>query len=107
VYAPNSYGGPSADPSLVGNDNTWGYGLDDDMVRQAYRLREDDDDWSQPGTLVREVMDDAARDRLVENVSGHLLDGVSDKVLERAFAYWRSIDKETGDRIAETVGSGG
>ena len=107
VYAPNSYGGPSADPSLVGNDNTWGYGLDDDMVREAYRLRADDDDWGQPGTLVREVMDDAARDRLVENVSGHLLDGVSDMVLERAFEYWRNIDKTTGDRIAEKVGSGG
>lgn len=107
VYAPNSYGGPAADPAIVGRDNTWGYGIDDDMVREAYALREDDDDWGQPGTLVREVMDEAARGRLVDNVVGHLLDGVSEQVLERAFEYWRNIDKETGDRIAERVGSGG
>ena len=36
------------------------------MVRAAYTLREDDDDWSQPGALVREVMDDGQRDRFVE-----------------------------------------
>lgn len=39
------------------------------MVRAAYTLREQDDDWGQPGTLVREVLDDAARDRLVSNAA--------------------------------------
>jgi len=34
-------------------------------------------------------------------VVGHLSKGVSDPVLERAIGYWRNIDKETGDRIAE------
>ena len=58
----------------------------------------------QAGTLVREVMDDAARDRLVSNVVGHLSDGVSEPVLERAFEYWRNIDQDVGDRIAEGVG---
>jgi catalase len=53
--------------------------------------------------LVREVMDDAARDRLVSNVVGHLLEGVSQPVLERAFEYWRNIDREVGDRIAKGV----
>ena len=48
---------------------------DGDMVRTAYTLRPDDDDWGQAGTLVREVMDDDARDRLVDNIVGHLLDG--------------------------------
>jgi catalase len=53
--------------------------------------------------MVRDVLDDAARDRLVANVVGHLLNGVSEPVLERAFEYWRNIDKETGDRIEHGV----
>ncbi len=46
-------------------------------------------------------MDDAQRDRLVSNVVGHLSGGVSQPVLERAFEYWRNIDQEVGDRIAD------
>jgi len=48
-------------------------------------------------------MNDAARSRLVSNVVGHLRDGVSDKVLGRAFEYWRNIDKDIGDRIEKGV----
>ncbi len=101
VYAPNSYDGPVASPELAGRDNTWE--VDGEMVRSAYSLRSDDDDWGQPGTLVREVMDDAQRDRLVSNVAGHLSDGVSEPVLQRAFEYWRNIDKEIGNRIEQAV----
>ncbi|PPS59250.1 hypothetical protein CRX72_17475 [Pantoea sp. BRM17] len=50
-------------------------------------------------------MDDAARDRLVNNVAGHLLNGVEEPVLSRAFTYWRNIDKTIGDRIAQKVQS--
>ena len=59
VYAPNSYGGPKADPALTDDGGLW-YS-DGEMVRAAYTLRADDDDWGQAGTLVREVLDDAAR----------------------------------------------
>ena len=100
VYAPNSYGGPSAQPQ-VGGEATW-Y-ADGDMVREAYTLREDNDDWSQPRALVTEVMDDAARDRFVDNVAGHLCDGVSEKVLLRAFEYWKNVDKSIGERIEKAV----
>ena len=72
----------------------------------AYTLRKDDDDFGQPGTLVREVMDDAQRDRLVSNVVGHLKKGVSGPVLERSLEYWRKIDKEIGNRIAKGVKGG-
>ncbi|MFA7633216.1 MAG: catalase [Thiohalomonadaceae bacterium] len=101
VYAPNSYGGPAADPSLTDEAGLWH--ADGDMVRKAYTLRSDDDDWGQAGTLVREVLDDAARDRLVSNIVGHLKAGVSDKVLTRAIEYWRNVDKNLGDRVAEGV----
>lgn len=101
VYAPNSYGGPSAQPQPGGEAGLW-YS-DGDMVREAYTLRKDDDDFSQAGTLVRKVMDEAARKRLVDNVVGHLTDGVSEKVLQRAFEYWRKIDEETGRKIEDGV----
>jgi catalase len=45
-----------------------------------------------------EVMDDNARARLVSNVAGYLLDGVS-KILERAFEYWKNVDKEIGREV--------
>ena len=76
------------------------------MVRAANTLREDDDDYGQANIMVRTVLDDAARDRLVSNVAGHLLNGVSEKVLLRAFEYWKNIDKETGDRIEAVVRNG-
>jgi catalase len=101
VYAPNSKGGPAADTERYGRVPTW-Y-ADGDIMRTAYVDHAEDDDWGQPGTLVREVMDDAARDRLVDNVVGHLLNGVTEPVLQRAFTYWRNVDDGIGARIEEGV----
>jgi catalase len=103
VYYPNSKGGPQADPALTA-EPLWH--LDGDMVRTAYTLRRDDDDYGQAGTLVRQVMDGAARDRLVSNVVGHLLNGVTEPVLERAFQYWKNVDQTVGDRIEKGVRDG-
>ena len=63
----------------------------------------EDDDWGQAGTLVREVLDDAACNRLVDNIVGHLLDGVTEPVLARAFEYMHNIDADLGDRIEAGV----
>jgi catalase len=76
------------------------------MVRSAYTLRPDDDDFTQPGILVRNVMDDAQRDQLVDQVAGSLLGGVRSPVLERAFEYWTRIDPGIGRRIEEKVRRG-
>ena len=103
VYAPNSKGGPQADPQHYPEQAVWN--ASGEFVRAAYTKRRDDDDWGQAGTLVRKVMDDEKRDLLVSNVVGHLKDGVSEPVLERALEYWRNIDKEVGDRIAKGVKS--
>ena len=103
VYAPNSKGGPHADPERYPEDTTWA--ADGEFVRAAYTLRPDDDDFSQANTLINEVMDDAQRERLVNNASGHLRDGVSPEVLERAIQYWRNIDQDIGERIAKAVNS--
>jgi catalase len=101
VYAPNSYGGPAADPARTDDGGLW-YS-DGEMVRTAYTLRPEDDDFGQATTLVRDVLDDGARSRLVDNVVGHLLNGVSEPVLARAFDYWRKVDTDLGDQIEEGV----
>jgi catalase len=101
VYAPNSYGGPQADPSRTDDAGLWA--ADGEMVRAAYTPRADDDDFVQARTQVREVLDEDARERLVSNIAGHLADGVSDKVLERAIEYWKSVDEELGARVQASV----
>lgn len=97
VYAPNSKGGPKADGERYPQLETWG--ANGEFVRAAYTLREDDDDWSQAGDLVRKVMSDEQRDRLVSNIIGHLKNGVTEPILKRAFEYWNNIDKDIGERI--------
>ncbi|NLE81755.1 MAG: catalase [Rhodococcus sp.] len=101
VYVPNSKGGPHADPEQVGPTATWH--TDGDMVRTANTLHADDDDWGQAGTLVRDVLDDDARTRLVGNIVGHLLGGVTEPVLQRAFEYWRNVDADLGKRVEDGV----
>ncbi len=100
-YAPNSYGGPVADPSY--ELPTWEVEAGE-MVRNAYTLRSEDDDFGQPGTLVRDVMDEAARDRLASNIVGHLSNGVVEPVLSRAVDYWRNVDADLGSEVAARLG---
>ncbi|BBX75798.1 catalase [Mycobacterium shinjukuense] len=100
VYAPNSYGGPHADPARAAEVRWY---ADGDMVRAAYTLRAEDDDWGQAGTLVREVLDDDARDRLVHNIIGHVCKGVREPVLSRVFQYWRNVDPDLGKAVEAGV----
>ena len=100
VYAPNSFGRGYADN--VGEVDP-GWETDGPMVRQAYTLRPDDDDFSQAGTLVRDVWNDEQRAAFVKTVAGHLLGGVTGDVLERAFDYWRHVDEKTGAEIERLV----
>ena len=101
VYAPNSYGGPRADTARYGEPAGW-Y-ADGEIQRSAYVQHPEDDDWGQPGTMVREVLNDAERERLVNNIVGHLLNAVSEPVLQRAFEYWRNVDKSLGDKVEAGV----
>ncbi|MDT5074887.1 MAG: catalase [Mycobacterium sp.] len=77
----------------------------DNNLRTADTLRTDDDDWGRAGTLVRDIMNDEQRERLVDNVIGHLLDGVTEPVLQRVFDYFRNVDVDLGDRIEKRVRS--
>ncbi len=104
VYAPNTQGRPYSDLTGPVED---GWDADGEMVRTAYTLHAEDDDFGQAGTLVREVWNDQQRADFVDTVAGHLLGGVHGDVLERAFDYWKSVDAETGKQIEELVRAGG
>ena len=53
--------------------------------------------------LVREVLDDAARERLAHNIIGHVSKGVTEPVLSRVFEYWRNVDPDLGKKVEEGV----
>jgi catalase len=105
VYAPNSFGGPAADPRAAETAWTVDGG---EILRSAYTPRADDDDFGQPGTMYREVLDDPAKDRLVNNIVGHATNAVSGPVQERVIQYWTSVDSDLGSRVAQGIkGSNG
>jgi catalase len=53
--------------------------------------------------MVREVLDDDARDRLAHNIIGHVSKGVKEPVLSRVFEYWRNVDADLGKKVEEGV----
>jgi len=101
-YAPNSYGGPQADPQL-GAELTWAV-PGGELGRYAYEKHAEDDDFGQAGTMVRKVMSDTDRDHLVANIVGHLSDGVSDEIQRRVVAYWTNVDAQLGAQVAAGLG---
>lgn len=96
VYAPNSYGRAYRDEQGP-VDNGWE--SDGALVRSAYSLHAEDDDFGQAHTLVREVFSEEERQRLVQTVTGALRGGVVEPVLSRVFQYWKNIDQEVGESI--------
>jgi catalase len=105
VYAPNSYGGPQADPVHFAEPS---YQLSGEIVRAAYRAHTDDDDFIQPGTMYREVMSATDREHLVANIVGHASHGpgLDKDVAARVGEYWRQVDSDLGAKVAKVLGSG-
>jgi catalase len=104
VYAPNSYGGPEADPER-GADLGWPVEAGE-LARYPYRKHAEDDDFVQPGTMVREVFDDTDREHLVTNIVGHASDDVTPAMQARVIAYWTKVDADIGARVAAGLGHG-
>jgi catalase len=100
VYAPNSYSGPQADSSL--GEASWS--TSGELVRSAYTLHAEDNDFIQAGNLYRHILDNTGRDHLVSNIVGHMSQGVERFVQERAVNLWRKVDSEFGERIAQGLG---
>ncbi|RAV33828.1 catalase [Corynebacterium heidelbergense] len=71
-----------------------------DLTRGAYVRHPEDDDFIQAGILVREVLDDAARERLAGNIA-RAMDGVSDQVEQQCWTYWGRVDENLCKRVQE------
>jgi catalase len=100
VYAPNSYGGPQADPQRY-RDPSW-FVEAGEIMRSAYRLHAEDNDFVQPGNLYRHVLSQTDREHLVNNIVTHMSQGVARVVQERAIkSYWYPVDPDLGARVAK------
>ena len=97
VYAPNSLGGPAADPARAADSPGWE--SDGALQRTAATLHPEDDDFGQAGTLYREVFDDAERVRFLATITGHVGAVKSPEIRERAIGYWTQVDGDLGAKL--------
>ena len=102
VYAPNTQGGPVAGRGVAAADEM-GWESDGELLRAAASLHPQDDDFGQPGTLYREVFNDAEKAETVENIAGHVGDVKDETVRERAFQYWEQVDEDLGRKVRAAV----
>jgi catalase len=102
VYAPNSFNGPRADSTI--DEGSFG-SLTGEIVLAAYSKHREDDDFIQPGTMYRNVLDEAAKSRLVTNIAGHATNGVDPDMQVRVIEYWRQVDGDLGARVAKAIES--
>ena len=105
VYAPNSMGGPAADPTLWTGDS---YEVAGEIIRSAYRKHAEDGDYVQPRALWERVLNDTDREHLVSNIVGHAsAPEVTIEMKGRVVEYWRNIHKDLGDHVAAGLGVNG
>jgi len=95
-YAPNSFGGPVADPSAAISP----YEANGTVGR--YRFQHPNDDFEQPGNLYR-LMTPDQKARLVSNIVGHL-GKAKREIQERQVVHFYRSDPDYGMRIAKGLG---
>ncbi|HET8913563.1 MAG TPA: catalase [Ktedonobacteraceae bacterium] len=101
VYAPNSFGGPQADPQRY-PDPSWS--ASGEIMRSAYVAHAEDSDFIQPGHLYRNVLSATEREHLANNIIGHMSQDVERPIQERALKIWHQVDPELGSAIARGLG---
>ena len=96
-YEPSSFGGPvqTGEP-LYGPIEVSGW-----SGTYEWDSREGDD-FAQAGELYR-LMDEAAKARLVANIAGSVAQVSCDDIVKRSTGYFRSADREYGERIAAAL----
>ena len=72
-------------------------------MRAASRLHTEDDDFGQAGSLVREVMNDDERERLLKNIVGHVNKVTLPELRDRVVRYWINVDAIPGQKIASRL----
>jgi catalase len=96
VYAPNSFGGPVADPDRAA-EGVWE--TDGGLVHAAATLHSEDSDFGQAGTLYREVFSDEAKSRFLATLIGQRNSLTVPEIKERFFEYWTNVDADLGAKL--------
>ncbi|HVT06436.1 MAG TPA: catalase [Polyangia bacterium] len=97
-YEPNSHDGPAP----TGEPFDLGYDVSGSVGPRGLVKHREDDDFVQAGMLYR-VMDEAARGRLIDNLSASLAVVSRPEVIERSVEHFRRADAEYGKRLAEAI----
>ncbi|MFI6906703.1 catalase [Nonomuraea sp. NPDC050394] len=102
VYAPNSVNGPAAHPSpYAGSD----YQVAGEIIRSAYTLHAEDDDYGQPRALWENVLSATDREHLVGNIVGHAsAPEVTAEMKKRVVEYWSNVHKDLGQGVSQGLG---
>lgn len=96
-YESNSFGGP-----VQTNEPHCG-GLPTEGVSGTYGWdKRKTDDFEQAGTLYR-LIDEAAKQRLVDNIADGLAQVNHHEIVDRSISYFRSADPGYGDRIERAI----
>lgn len=90
-YFPNSFNGPNPVSSAAWHPDT----PKGDVTRYETG---DEDNFTQCGVFFRQVLNDAARERLTDNVAGALV-GAQDFIQERAIANFNAVDAKYGKMV--------
>jgi catalase len=104
VYAPNSAGGPAADPGLWTGEN---YGIAGEIIRAAYTLHAQDDDFGQPRTLWEKALTETEREHLIANIAAHAgTPEVTADMRKRVIEYWANVHADIGAGLSESINGG-
>ncbi|WP_159945079.1 MULTISPECIES: catalase [unclassified Nocardiopsis] len=102
VYAPNTVGGPVADEALYSGSS---YEVAGEIVRSAYELHKEDDDFGQARALWEKVLSEGERANMVSNIVGHAsAPEVTADMKKRVVEYWTNIHPDLGGGVAKGLG---
>lgn len=96
-YYPNSFDGP--EPSQRVRDLQPPYKLSGEVYRFDSG---DEDNFSQPTLFWNNILDEAARKRLVSNIAGHIVNA-KEFIQERAIKNFSQVSAEFGQQLREAI----
>jgi catalase len=104
TYAPNSFGGPVADPTVWRGEE---YQVSGEIMRTAHTPHADDDDFVQPRALWENVMSETDQEHLVANICAHAgAPEVTTDMKARVVEYWRNVHPELGAQVGKGLDGG-
>jgi catalase len=104
TYAPNSFGGPVADPTVWRGEE---YYVSGEIMRTANTPHVDDNDFVQPRALWENVMSETDQEHLVANICAHAsAPEVTTEMKARVVEYWRNVHPELGAQVGKGLDGG-